>query len=329
MGQYSRKLAAGTFWFYKFDFNGKTHKSKIIYHSRQEAKIAESKAYEKEDYKQRHPDEKPVITLLQAIDERLDYIKSRKTEKYYNDNKRYLNILYNKFGDSPLQNIKKLNIEKLLQEESSRGVYTVNSMLRCFKALFNYAIDSHELEITNPCLKIRPYAVEKRVKYIPTNYEIQTLLESCTEPQRRLIEFIRDTGARISEALNLHGRDVTNIEVTLYTRKSANSNLTARTLPKPDCLVGLTLPRDKKVFGDWMQQPKFLERKLKKLGLKKWGFHNLRHRFASIESAKGTPIYEISRKLGHSSTETTEIYLQLLPKSGYDLGTETLENKAI
>lgn len=326
MGQYSRQLQKGIRWFYKFDLNGKTYRSNTIYHTKTEAKKAEAEAYTEADYRQRNPKESPEISLLQAINERLDYILVRKSKSYYNDNKRYLGIALFRFGDFSIDSIKRGDIETLLQAEIKRGVYTVNAILRSLKALFNHAIDSYDLDIKNPCSKIRLYAVEKRIKYIPTDIEINTLLTDCSEPQRRLIEFIRDTGARLSEALNLTGKDVTNVDVTLYTRKSTNSNLVARIVDKPDCLNGLTFAPETKVFGNWNAQPKFLERKLKKLGLKPWGYHNLRHRFASKLSAENTPIFEIMKLLGHSSISTTQIYLQTLPKFRDDLGTMVKEN---
>lgn len=325
--QYLKKLSKGDRWFFKFDLNRKTYRSNAIYLTKAEAKKAEAEAYQEADYRQRNPRESQSVSLLQAINDRLDYIKARKTEKYYNDNKRYLSIALSRFDDVSIESIKRGDIESLLQNESPKGAYTANATLRCLKALFNHAIDSNDLDIKNPCLKIRLFAVEKRIKYIPTDDEINTLLQSCTDPQKRLIEFIRDTGARLSEALNLTGRDVTNVDVTLYTKKSLNSNLTPRTLDKPDCLVGWTFPPDKKIFGDWTEQPKFLERKLKKLGLPNWGFHSLRHRYASILSAERVPIYEIMTRLGHSSIDTTQIYLQMLPKVRNDSRTITRENK--
>lgn len=323
---YSKQTTKGSKFFYKFDLNRKVYRSNAIYLTKQEAKKAEAEAYQEADYRQRNPRESQSVSLLQAINDRLDYIKARKTEKYYNDNKRYLSIALHRFGDVCITSIKRGDIESLLQEESKKGAYTVNAMLRCLKALFNYVIDSNDLDIKNPCLKIRLFAVEKRIKYIPTDEEINTLLQACTEPQRRLIEFIRDTGARVGEALRLTGKDITNVDVTLYTKKSANSNLTPRTLDKPDCLVGQTYAPDTKVFGLWTEQPKFLERKLKKLNLTNWGFHSLRHRYASVLSAEKVPIYEIMKSLGHSSIDTTQIYLQTLPKFRNDSGTNSIEN---
>jgi site-specific recombinase XerD len=83
-------------------------------------------------------------------------------------------------------------------------------------------------------------------------------------------------------------------------------------LPKPECIKNLNGKPDEKVFKRWNKRPKFLERKLKQLGLTVWGWHNLRHRFSSKLSKEGKPIFEIMSLLGHSNIETTQIYLQLL-----------------
>lgn len=330
MPVYQRQLSKGLRWYYKFDFKGKTFKSKSIYHSKGEAKKAEAQAYQEADYRQRHPKQSQEISIQQAINERLDYVHARKTKSYYEDSRRYLSILYHRFNT--LTEVTKLDIEKILQEQASRGVYTANAILRAFKAFFNFTIQNHDLDIKNPCQYIKPFAIERRIKYIPTAHEIKRVLEICTSEQQKLIEFLRDTGARLSEALNLTGQDVTELEVILYTRKSANSNLIPRRVPKPNCLRGQTFSPDQKIFGYWKEKPKFLERKLKVLGLPLWGFHNLRHRYASLLSAQGKPLYEVMSLLGHSSLITTQKYLQLIPKLGNDLGTnhtEIMENKEL
>lgn len=82
--QYLRKLSKGDRYFFKFDLNRKTYRSKAIYLTKQEAKKAEAEAYQEADYRQRNPRESQSVSLLQAINERLDYVKARRTEKYYN-----------------------------------------------------------------------------------------------------------------------------------------------------------------------------------------------------------------------------------------------------
>lgn len=314
MPVYQRQLSKGIRWFYQFDLNGRTYKSRIIFSNKQEAKKAEARAYQDAVRRQKYPLQLEEIDMKQAINERLDYVKVRKSKSYYQDSKRYLSILYHRFNS--LSEVTKSDIEKILLEQAQRGTYTINAMLRSFKAFYNFTIQNYDLDIKNPCQYVKPFAVEKRIKYIPTNQEIEALINVCTPEQKLLIEFLRDTGARLSEALNLVGRDVSNEDVTLYTRKSANSNLMPRRVPKPDCLIGLDIHSDKRIFEYWKEKPKFLPRKLKVLQQPQWGFHSLRHRYASLLSAQGKPLYEIMSLLGHSNLVTTQKYLQLLPKVG-------------
>ena len=59
---------------------------------------------------------------------------------------------------------------------------------------------------------------------------------------------------------------------------------------------------------------------LKKCGLQPFHFHLLRHSFASIANAKGIPMYDIGKALGHSSPSTTsKVYTHLLDRDHKDL----------
>lgn len=269
MAQYSRKLKKGIRWWYKFDFNNQTYNSKCIYLSKNEAKKAEAERIGELSQEAQKPSQKPILSLMQIINERLDLLKVKKSEKYYNENKRYLSILLKHIGDIQIEEIQKADIEKLLLitserlQEEGKDNYVVNAMIRNYRALFNYVIDTYEdLEYKNPMRKIDFFSIEKKLKYIPTDKEINEVLKVCDEEQKRLILFIKETGARINECLNLKGCDVLEKEIVLYTRKSKNSNKVPRKLPKPKCLKGLTFNSDEFVFGTWKEQPKFLDERL-------------------------------------------------------------------
>ena len=217
-------------------------------------------------------------------------------------------------SSSDILNVTKGEIQKLLIEESKKQKerkhdnYVVNAMLRAYKAMFSYGINYLDLEIKNPCLGIVMFPIRKRIKYIPTDSEIVEVLDKCDSNQRLLIEFVRDTGCRISEALNLMYRDVFEGYVILYTRKSKSSNLTPREAKFDTSELILSNNPDERVFSNWNEPPRFLSKKTKG----KWNWHNLRHRFASLLSKNNTPIFEIMSKLGHKNIETTQNYLQLL-----------------
>lgn len=319
MPQYPRKLKRGIRWWYKFDHNGKAYFSKAIYLSKNEARKAENAKYEEVSSQERNPSQKPVLSLMEAITERLDYVQVKKSIDYYKDNKRYYASLLKKLGDVAIQSITRKDINDFLFEEAmkakeaGRDNYAVNYMLNLFKALFNYAIESHELQMRNPCLGITLFSVKKKLKYIPSNADIEAVRALCDEDQKLLIDFVAETGARINEPLKVTGKDIIDDYVILYTKKSRNSNIVPRKVPKPDCIKHIKLKPDERLFKLWSDTPKFLERKIEVLGQRSWNWHNLRHRRASIwHTIEKRPLYEVMCLLGHSQLTTTQKYLQML-----------------
>jgi integrase len=319
MAQYPRKLKAGLRWFYKFNFDGIMYRSRCIYISKNEAKKAEHAKYEEVSNQARNPSQKPNLSLLEAINERLNYVQVKKSKDYYKDNKRYYAILLNKVGDISFTDVKKAHIEDLLlatsKKQQSQGLdnYTINAMINVYKALFNYIIDKHDLNIKNPCNRIDKYPVKKKLKYIPSDEDIEAVKAMCDDGQIMLIDFVRDTGCRISEALRITGNDILDTIVVLYTKKSRNSDLVPRKVPKPDCIKNVEIEANERIFNRWIDVPRFLEDRVRDLGQKNWGWHNLRHRYASKLSKEGRPLFEIMSLLGHSNLKTTQNYLQLLP----------------
>ncbi len=147
------------------------------------------------------------------------------------------------------------------------------------------------------------------LEYIPPTEDIEAVKNICTDGQRFLIEFVDQTACRIMEAVRFKWSDIDDDLVTLWTRKSRNSNLTPRRIPKPPCLEDGQ--SQGKVFG-YSTLPRYLERKVLKLNQKVWSWHHLRRRRASIRANEGMSLLEISHRLGHTNLKTTRGYLQLL-----------------
>ena len=318
MAVYSRRKKAGLKYWYKFDYKGKTHYSRAIFDTRAEARKAESEKYN-EVSNQGKTSPEVNLGLLHAIEERLDYVQIKKSKSYYEDNKRYYSKLYSHFGDIPIIAITKKQMQDFLLNESkeahTKGIdnYSINAMLNVYKALFNYAIDNYELIMRNPCKSIEPFPVKQKLKYIPTDEDIKAVQAICDEKQKLLIDFVKETGARINEPLKITGNDITPEYVILYTKKSKFSNLVPRKLPLPVCIKKISIDRDERLFPYWKEKPKFLERKVKELNQSTWNWHNLRHRRASLWNKEGKSLFEIMTFLGHSNLSTTQKYLQLLP----------------
>jgi integrase len=295
------------------------YRSKCIYLSKTEAKSAEHIMYDEVSQKARNPAQEPILSLLEAINERLDYVQIKKSRDYYKDNKRYYSILLDKLGNMTFNAVKKAQIEDLLlatsKRQQTKGLdnYVVNAMINAYKALFNYIIDKHDLNIKNPCKGIDKFSIKKKFKYIPSDEDIENVRSLCDDGQKVLIDFVKETGCRISEALRLTGKDLLTDYVVLYTKKSRNSDLVPRKVPKPEILKGFELDPEEKLFKRWCDVPRFLEDKVRELKQQNWNWHNLRHRFASKLSKEGKPLFEIMSLLGHSNLKTTQNYLQLLP----------------
>lgn len=315
MGQYRRKLKKGERWFYSGQYLGQKYFSKAIYLTKQECKKAERARIDEIDLSKRSPIK--VMGLHDLMEDRLDYLKLKKSHDYYRETKRYFKTALSHWGNSKSANeISKQDINSLLMSEAKRlqgknmTNFKVNSMLRSLKALFNYGIRFHDLDIKNPVSFVEFYPIDVHLKYIPTDKEIEAIRETLTKNQKFLFDFAEQTGCRIMEAVRFKAEDIDGDLITLWTRKSKNSNLTPRRIPKPECLADFS--GDGKVFAEWNALPRFLNEKVKKTVQKNWSWHNLRHRRASLWAKNGLTTFEIMIRLGHSNLSTTMRYLQLL-----------------
>lgn len=317
MSAYYRKLSKSIKFYYKFDFYSRTYYSKCIYHSKKEAQQAERDKYNSLDEERRFGKQDKPLFLKSVIDDRLKFLSVKYSKNHKEDSEIYLNHFLDFIGNQEIRIISRKDVEDFLLDYSEKlkkkdvDNYQVNASIKCIKSLFNYIIDSYDLTIRNPASKIKPYSVNKKLKFIPPDTEIEKLKGFLNPRQRLLIEFLMDTGARINEALNLTFKDINDNYLILYTRKSVNSDRVPRKVDIPTCIVNLK--GEGRVFPDWNEQPKFLDRTLRANDMTVWGFHSLRHRYASKLSKQNVPLYEIMLKLGHSSIKTTQLYLQLLP----------------
>lgn len=92
---------------------------------------------------------------------------------------------------------------------------------------------------------------------------------------------------------------------------------------KDDLIAGLLQLRKKSLTDivfpsktglQYITRIKWLEELCKRAGVEKFGFHRIRHLFASILAAKNIPMVEIQFMLRHSSLATTERYIHRFKK---------------
>ncbi len=162
------------------------------------------------------------------------------------------------------------------------------------------------VELKNPCAGLAKLPEDGTVKFIPTEEMIVEVKAICSPGQQQLVQFVYDTASRINEAVTLDYKDVHDEHVVLYTRKSRNSALSPRFVPRPEYVK---LGGKGKVFAEWNKYPRFLEMKVKALKHPAWNWHGLRRRRASIWANADVPLFQIMMLLGHSQISTTQRYL--------------------
>ena len=316
MGQYKRKLSFGLRWYFRGQYKGKKYCSNCEFLTKPEARQEEAKYLKELEKEIKNPRDK--MTLLELCSKRLDYIKASKSKSYYKDNKIAFSKLLKKTGDIPVEKVKRPVIHEHLLSESQRlnkegkDNYQVNYDLKMIRALFNYGINELDVLDHNPTKKLKPYPVDKNLKYIPPQKDLSLVYSMADEEEQLLILFVKESACRISEALRATGDDI-DLEMnllTLWTRKKKYSNLVPRRIPLPPALR--EFKKDGRLFPRWKERPRFLDKLCGKAGIKKYGWHAYRHLKASLMANQKVPIMEIKNYLGHESLEVTQTYLHLL-----------------
>lgn len=206
------------------------------------------------------------------------------------------------------------------------GAKTANRRIRTLKALWNW----HKSELNgNPWQAVKPFPEEEFVKYVPSKDDVEKVFAAATQQERDILTVISYTGARLSEVLNLKWEDVSDGSIRLWTHKSRNGSKTSRLVP-----VGHTL-RDvltrlhplsegspyvfvnPATHGPYRRNQPSICRMLKRLcreaGVREFGFHALRHYFASmLVSTNKVTLCDIQHMLGHQRATTTDTYLHSL-----------------
>lgn len=161
--------------------------------------------------------------------------------------------------------------------------------------------------------------------------EEEALLSRVTNPlAHAMILTALHTGMRIGELMGLEWQaiDFGNRQITVC--KSVVRNIPSspksnriRHIPMTDTLVDELLPMRKAsglVFprpnGSWLSDiitTKLIQKACDEAGVRRVGWHLLRHTFASRLVSRGIPIRAVQQLLGHSSVTMTERYAHLAP----------------
>lgn len=327
MSVYSVK---GRGWRYDFTLKGIRY-TETWFKTKTEARKAEAK--KREEVINPPPiEEGPIdMAFLDLVNLRLDHVQAYNSESHYNSYRYLARPWTKRWGDLMCGQISHAIVQKHLIQRRRISAYTANKDLRYLRATFNYGTRK-KLISNNPTEGLDFFPVEKTVKYVPSNEDIDMVIAVADTDTQDYLWIIRETMARVSEINRLSWEDV-NLDarfVILYTRKKIGGHLTPRKVPMTQKLYEVLKQRHKKrdpikpwvfwhrywsrkkgcfVEGPFGDRKKVMKRLCEKASVRYFRFHPLRHSGASIMDCNNVPIGAIQRILGHENRKTTEIYL--------------------
>lgn len=300
---------------------------------------AEAKAWEVEKKKELQQSETMpwVLMFSSACEEYLEDYKVRFQHNSFREKQCHLREFAGYLGkDTEMENIV-VHVGKsfMLKLQKEKGNKTANRRLKSLKALWNW----HKGRLqTNPWENINPYHEDEFIKYVPSKEDVHKVLSVADAWEKRFLEVLIHSGARLGEIINLVWDDVNFDAKTfqLWTRKRKGGSKQRRILPLDATLLSIfkelkneAKEDEKSVFINMKtgakysrQQPsidKMLSRLCNKAEVNVFTFHAIRHYFAnSLMKAGSTCITDIQLLLGHQRTTTTDIYLRSMsPQLGH------------
>ncbi len=325
---------AGKGWRYDFKIEGKRY-TKAWFQTKKEARQAEARMREELLKPSDMIQEKSTDMVFgDLVNLRLDHAKAYNSESHYNAYVYLARRWVKRWGSLRCSDLSLPMIQKHLLERRAISAYTANKDLRYLRATFNYGIKKHFIE-NDPTEGLDFFPVEKKEKYVPSNDDLNKVIECAEGEEKDYLIVLRETMARVGEINRLTWNDIDlkSSTVTLYTRKKSGGHLTPRRLPMTKCLhetlTRMYSERDsskpwvfwhkywsnkagKMMEGPYGDRKKLMKRLCEKAGVRYFRFHPIRHLGASVMDNQSVPIAAIQRILGHENRKTTEIYLHCL-----------------
>jgi integrase len=249
------------------------------------------------------------------------------------------------FGRMPLSAIAPLDVKRYAEEVRKRGVAenTVRLAVAPIKCLLATAVEDGLIR-SNPAAGLRlgqavagDGSAEREQAKALTEDELRRLIENVETERRLLIEFLAQTGLRISECVALRWQDIDfgrrrlRVERRFFRGRYGppKSRFGRREVPlspkmarrlwalrkeRPGASDETTVFADKKgVPIDASTAFRAVKAAAKKAGVPWAGLHTLRHTCATILFARGLNAKQVQRWLGHHAASfTLDTYIGLL-----------------
>lgn len=313
----------GKNWYIDYYFKGRRKRKKVGLSKKlaaQALKDVQVRIFKRE-YMGAYEEKK--ILFEDFAKEYLEYVRANKSSGMVRNEEGYINYqLIPALGGQYLfeimpQAIEKLKASLLLKITPA----TVNRYLACLKHMFRKAVEWGYLK-TNPVKGVR-FLKEPpgRLRYLRAD-EVEALLSACPAHVRPIVVTALNTGMRKGEILNLKWAQVDLKNRKIMVTNSKNNE--ARVIPVNETLHRELSRLQRKlqsdyVFSDGKGRPfgdikKGFSSALKRIGIKDFRFHDLRHTFGSQLVMQGVDLRTVQQVMGHKEIKMTVRYSHLSPE---------------
>ena len=258
----------------------------------------------------------------------------RTSEPYYTENtikvyKSTFNSVLKHFGDIGITELTTQQIEAyLFKRIRETSVFAARKDLSNLSCAFNRAVRDGYL-LTNPCKGIKRFRLPEKQPLFYSKEDYNKLIETIDNEDIKDITIVAiNTGMRQGELITLEWNNINFDQeiITLDNRNHVTKTKRMRTIPMNNHVKEVLSKRllnkngsEHNYIFTLNKEPiaqKYFSKNFKKYVIKakinpKLHFHSLRHTHASWLVQKGVSIYVVSRLLGHSTVQTTEIYSHL------------------
>lgn len=265
----------------------------------------------------------------------------RTIKGYYNSSLQFLTWLEKQQRVIELEEIRTTHIKMYMQYMIKKNLSPsyINSVLRCIRAYFRYAVEEDYLRI-NPAEKISWQRQGKVLINTFTDEEVRALLNvfdfsTYLSARNKLVLAIAfDTGARNSEICDILEKDIRDNVILIHGKgnKERHVPLTPylkrailkyrrikdvyfedKVLPHKNLLLSRTgRPLTKEALEHIFNQAALQVEIREEI---RCSPHTARHYFAQTHLRNGLDVYSVSRLLGHENINITKRYLQSLQDS--------------
>jgi len=193
------------------------------------------------------------------------------------------------------------------------------------KSTKNQAVTAYTAFCLKHGLKWEPptYEPQRKLPFIPLEKELDSLIASCGKKTSTILQTLKETGARIGEALALKWTDVDSEHCTISINspeKNSNSGIYKASHKLIDMLNALPKQNEyvfkgispQNIAANFRLQRKRAAAKLQNPRLLQIHFHTFRHWKATTEYARTKDILHVMQILRHKNIQNTLLYTQLI-----------------